>query len=98
MKVKALYEWPPQQWKSDGKKTLAPEDALDATDVSASVQINGSSGIALRVMHNDQSYRASLSVPEDLGKRVALVISGAGPNKTLREIGELEIESEAPVS
>ena len=96
MKVKALDEWPPQQWRSAGK-TLAPEDALDATDVSASVQISGSPGIALTVVHNDQSYLACLPIPEDLGKRVVLVISGAGPNKTLRQIGELDIDSEAPV-
>lgn len=97
MKLKALEDWPPQEWRSAGK-TLAPEDALDATDVGAAVQIDGSSGIALTVVHNDQSYLAALCVPEDLGKRVVLVISGAGPSKTLRQIGELEIDSEAPVT
>lgn len=97
MKVKALDNWPPQEWKSDGK-TLAPEDALDATDVSASLQINGAPRLDLRVVYNNQSYLGSLSLPEDLAKRVALVISGAAPDRTLREIGELEIESEVPVS
>lgn len=97
MKVKALDDWPPQEWKSGGK-TLAPEDALDATDVSASVQIDGHDAISLAVVHNDQSYSASLSLPKDLGNRVALIISGAGSSKTLRQIGELEIYSEVPVT
>jgi len=39
---------------------------------------------------------ASVSVPETLPKRLAVVISGASPSKRLREIGELEIESEVP--
>ena len=95
MKLKALDFWPPQEWKAD-TQTLAPEDALDATDVSASIPLNNSDVLALTVIHNGQIYAASVSVPENLAKRLALVISGASPRKTFRNIGELELESEVP--
>ena len=95
MKLKALDFWPPQEWKAD-MQTLASEDALDATDVSASIPLNSSDVLALTVIHNSQTYAASVRVPENLAKRLALVISGASPSKSLREIGELEIESEVP--
>jgi hypothetical protein len=39
-------------------------------------------------------YGASLFLPAQLATKVALIISGASPNKPLREIGELEIDSE----
>src|SRR6185437_193705 len=94
MKLKALDFWPPPEWRAD-TQTLAPEDALDATDVSASMPLNSSDVLALTVIHNAQTYAASVSVPETWAKRLALVISG--PSKSLREIGELEIESEVPV-
>jgi hypothetical protein len=93
MKIKELDNWPPQEWSSDGK-TLAPEDALEGTDVSASVQINEPNIIALTVKHNEERYAALLRVPENLANRIALIVSGAGPSKTLREIGELDIDSE----
>ena len=93
MKIKELDSWPPQEWNSDGK-TLAPEDALDGTDVSASVQLDEPNVIAVTVTHNDESYFALLRVREDMANRIALIISGAGPNKTLRDIGELDIDSE----
>ena len=93
MKIKGLDNWPPQEWNSDGK-TLAPEDALDGTDVSASVQLDEPNVIAVTVTHNDESYFALLRVREDLANRIALIISGAGPNKTLRDIGDLDIDSE----
>ena len=95
MKLKALDCWPPQEWKAD-TQTLAPEDALDATDVSASMPLNSSDVLALTVTHNGQTYAASVSVLESLAKRLALVISGASASKSLREIGELEVESEVP--
>jgi hypothetical protein len=93
MKIKELDNWPPQEWNSDGK-TLAPEDALDGTDVSASVQLDEPNVITVTVTHNDESYFALLRVREDLANRIALIVSGAGPNKTLRDIGELDIDSE----
>ncbi|HYY24921.1 MAG TPA: hypothetical protein VE689_05470 [Candidatus Udaeobacter sp.] len=93
MKIKELDNWPPQEWNSDGK-TLAPEDALDGTDVSASIQVDEPNVIALTVTHNDESYAALLRIPEDLVNKVTLVISGAGPNKTLRDIGDLDLDSE----
>lgn len=46
MKLKALNFWPPQEWKAD-TQTLAPGDALDATDVSASIPLNNSDVLAL---------------------------------------------------
>jgi len=96
IKLTVLDFWPPQEWRAD-TQTLAPEDALDATDVSASMPLNSSDVLALTVIHNAQTYAASVSVPETWAKRLALVISGASPSKSLREIGELEIESEVPV-
>ena len=93
MKIKELDNWPPQEWSSDGK-TLAPEDAFDGTDVSASVQMDEPNIIALTVKHNEQRHATLLRVPENLANRIALIVSGAGPSKTLREIGELDIDSE----
>ncbi len=93
MKIKALKNWPPQEWRSEAQ-TLAPENALDAADVSASVEVNQPGVLTLSVTHNDQRYGASLSLPPQLATKVALIISGASPNKPLREIGELEIDSE----
>ena len=95
MKLKALDFWPPQEWKAD-TQTLASEDALDATDVSASIPLHSSDVLTLTVIHNHRTYAALVRVPENLAKRLALVISGASPSKSLREIGELEIESEVP--
>ena len=95
MKPKALDFWPPQEWKAD-TQTLAPEDALNAMDVSASSPLNSSDVLAVKVIHNGQTYAVSVRVPDNLAKRLALVISGASPSKSLREIGELEIESEVP--
>ncbi len=93
MKIKALESWPPQDWRSNAQ-TLAPEDALDAQDVSASVELNQPGVITLSVTHNDQRYGALLSLPPSLANKIALIISGASPSKPLREIGELEIDSE----
>jgi len=93
VKIKALENWPPQEWRSDAQ-TLAPENALDAADVSASVEVNQPGVLTLSVTHNDQRYGASLSLPAQLATKVALIISGASPNKPPREIGELEIDSE----
>ena len=93
MKIKALKNWPPQEWRSE-TQTLAPENAFDAADVSASVEANQPAVITLSVTHSDQRYGASLSLPAQLATEVALIISGASPNKPLREIGELEIDSE----
>jgi hypothetical protein len=93
MKLKALDSWPPQEWKAE-TQTLAPEDALDGIDVSASIPVDDSDRLALTVIHNGQTYAGSMTVPQNLAKRMALVISGASPSKTLREIGELELESE----
>ena len=76
MKLKALDFWPPPEWRAD-TQTLAPEDALDVTDVSASMPLNSSDVLALTVIHNAQTYAASVSVPETLPKRLAVVISGA---------------------
>jgi len=95
MKVKALDFWTPQEWKSD-TQTLASEDALDAADVSASIPLNSSDVLALTVIHNHQTYAALVRVPDNLAKKLALVISGASSSKSLREIGELEIESQVP--
>jgi hypothetical protein len=94
MKIKDLDDWPSQEWKSDAKR-LAPEDALDGTDVSASVRVDESNVITVTVRHNDEIYAALLHAPEELAKRVVLIISGVAPEKTLREIGELDIDSEA---
>jgi hypothetical protein len=80
MKLNALTVWPPQEWKAD-TQILAPEDALDATDVSVSIPLNSSDLLALRVIHNGQTYAVSVSVPETLAKRLALVISGPSPRK-----------------
>jgi len=93
VKIKALKNWPPREWRSEAQ-TLAPENALDAADVSASVEVNQPGVLTLSVTHNDQRYGASLSLPAQLAPKVALIISGASPNKPLREIGELEIDSE----
>lgn len=93
VKIKALKNWPPQEWRSEAQ-TLAPENALDAADVSASVEVNQPGVLTLSVTHNDQRYGASLSLSAQLATKVALIISGASPNKPLREIGELEIDSE----
>ena len=80
VKIKALKNWPPQEWRSEAQ-TLAPENALDAANVSASVEVN--------------QPGALLSLPPQFAAtKVALTISGASPNKPLREIGELEIDSE----
>ena len=68
MKLKALDFWPPQEWKAD-TQTLAPEDALDATDVSASIPLYSSDPLALTVIHNGPTHVASVSVPENLAKR-----------------------------
>jgi hypothetical protein len=57
MKLKALNFWPPQEWKAD-TQTLAPEDVLDATGVSASIPLNSSDPLALTVIHNGQTYAA----------------------------------------
>lgn len=93
MKIKGLDVWPPQEWKSD-VQTLAPEDALDGTDVSASIEVNETDMLVLAVTYNGQNYTGSIRLPSVLANRLALVISGAGPDKSLREVGELEIESE----
>jgi len=79
-----------------GRATLASKDALDANDVSASISLHSSNVLALTVIHNYRMYAARVRVPENLAKRLALVISGASPSKSLREIGELEIQSEVP--
>jgi hypothetical protein len=91
MKIKELDEWPPQEWKAGGKR-LAPEDALDGTDVRASVGVDNPTVIALTVTHNNDTYSGSMRAPEELAKRVVLLASGAAPDKTLREIGELDSE------
>jgi len=93
MKIKALENWPPQAWQADAQ-TLAPEEALDGIDVSASVDLENSGALTLSVLHNERRYCASLALPPALAGKVALLISGAGPDKPLREIGELEIGSE----
>ena len=93
MKIKALKNWPPQEWRSEAQ-TLARENALDAGDVSASVEVSQPGVLTLSVTHNDQRYGASLSLLPQLATKVALIISGASPNKPLREIDELEIDSE----
>ena len=54
MKLKALDFWPPQEWKAD-TQTLAAEDALDATDVSASIPLHSFDVLALTVSHNNQT-------------------------------------------
>ena len=93
MKIKALKNWPPREWRSEAQ-TLARENALDAGDVSASVEVNQPGVVTLSVTHNDQRCGASFSLPPHFATKVALIISGASPNKPLREIGELEIDSE----
>ncbi len=93
MKIKDLKQWPPQDWRSDAK-TLAPEDALDATDVSTSLDVDEPNLITVTVTHNDETYSASLNAPEALANRVVRLISGVAPEKTLREVGELDIDSE----
>lgn len=95
MKLKALDFWPPQEWKAD-TQTLASEDALDATDVSASIPLNSSDTLESTVSHITHIYASTVRVPEHLATRWVLVISGASPSKSSREIGELEIESEVP--
>lgn len=90
VKIKALKNWPPQEWRSEAQ-TLAPENALDAADVSASVEVNQPGVLILSVTHNDHSLRR-FTFPS--GTKVALIISGVSPNKPLREIGELEMDSE----
>ena len=84
MKLKALDFWPPQEWKTD-KQTLASEDALDATEVSASIPLNSAGFLALTVIRSNQIYTDSVRVRDNLAKRLALVISGASPSKSLRE-------------
>jgi len=83
MKLKALNFWEPQEWKAD-TQILAPEDALNATDVSASIPLNSSDPLALTVIHNGQTYAASVSGLENLAKRLALVISGASLRKNFQ--------------
>ncbi len=83
----------PQEWRCEAQ-TLAPENALDAADVSASVEVNQPGVLTLSVTHNDQRYGASLFVSAQLATKVALIVSGASPNKPLRKIGDLEIDSE----
>lgn len=46
------------------------------------------------VTYNGQDYSGSIRLPSVLASRLALVVSDAGPDKSLREVGELEIESE----
>ena len=93
MKIKTLENWPPQNWQADAQ-TLAPEEALDGADVSASVDVQNAGWLALSITHNERRYSALLALPPELANRVALLISGASPDKPLRQIGELEIESE----
>jgi len=83
MKLKALNFWEPQEWKAD-TQILAPEDALNATDVSASIPLNSSDPLALTVIHNGQTYAASVSGLANLAKRLALVISGASLKKNFQ--------------
>jgi hypothetical protein len=56
VKIKALKNWPPQEWRSEAQ-TLAPENALDAADVSASVEVNQPGVLILSVTHKDHSLR-----------------------------------------
>jgi hypothetical protein len=56
------------EWKAD-TQTLASEDVLDATDV---IPLHSSDVLALTVIHNNQTYAASVRVPENLAKRLAL--------------------------
>ena len=93
MKIKALENWPPQNWRA-AAQTLAPEEALDSADVSASVDLDDPGALTVSVLHNERRYRASVTLPATLAHKVALLISGAGPEKPLRKIGELAIESE----
>ena len=93
MKIKGLDVWPSQEWKSD-VQALAPEDALDGTDVSASITVNEPDMLVAAVIYNGQNYTGSIRLPLVLANRLALVVSGARPDKSLREVGELEIESE----
>jgi hypothetical protein len=69
MKLKALDFWPPQEWKAD-TQTLAAEDALDATDVSASIPLHSFDVLALTVIHNNQTYAARVRVPEKFSQAV----------------------------
>lgn len=93
MKIKELNQWPPQDWRA-GDKTLASEDALDATDVSSSVDVDEPVLVTVTVTHNDETYSASLRAPEALAHRLVRLVSGVAPQKTLREVGELDIDSE----
>jgi hypothetical protein len=93
VKIKALKNWPPQEWRSEAQ-TLAPENALDAADVSASVEVNQPGVLILSSPIRTIRYGASLSLLAQLATKVALIISGVSPNKPLREIGELEMDSE----
>jgi len=93
VKIKVPENWPPQGWQAD-LKTPAPEEALDGVDVSASVDLENSGALTLSVLHNERRYCASLALLPALAGKVALLISGAGLDKPLREIGELEIEPE----
>jgi hypothetical protein len=75
-------------------QTLAPEDALDGTDVSASIAVNEPDMLVVAATYNGQNYTGSIRLTSVLANRLALVVSGMGPDKSLREVGELEIESE----
>ncbi|HVR15924.1 MAG TPA: hypothetical protein VMS25_06135 [Candidatus Limnocylindrales bacterium] len=92
MKIKALKNWPPQEWRSEAQ-TLAPENALDAADVSASGKPSPACLFYPSPIMTIR-YGASLSLLAQLATKVALIISGVSPNKPLREIGELEMDSE----